>query len=758
MDEVDSILTKLKQNTLFKVVAAYAAIAFVIVQVASLVSDTFGLSQQFMQNLIWIFGLGFPFLAIVAWAASSRYGTLKILSLFLAILLTGYSSGSYIWVNNFMIPKINQAISTDDYVSAWTMVDRIDAYAPFFSNSDDINADISSLAFLDVKDSGVKVSWKPYDQSLSEGWRYLGISPLEEQMLPNGIIQLKLEKEGYDPYYLAANNPSMRFNNFPVDFGWKINPIELPRENTVPAGMILIPEGNFVPAITGQGLQEFYLSSFYIDKYEVTNKDYKEFIDAGGYDNFQYWVDMEFVKDGVSLTWEESKKLMVDSTNMTGPALWEVGTYLDGQENFPVTGISWYEALAFARFKGNILPPMFHWAKAAYPPEEIVAPVSPKLLTNSNFSGEGLIEVGQQGLGPYGTYDMTGNAREWVWNIFGGRGLTLGGAHSDPAYIASQTNPMPRFDRSSINGFRTIRLLNPRDMNPFGNDIESEPPPPPEYYKPISDEAFSIYAKNFEVSQRNLNPEVIYSDDSHPVWIKERIKIDVGYDSERMDIVIFRPKNNRIPAPAVLVYPGANYYRTPPEIDDIDPGEYGLDFIVKSGRALIWPALKGSMNRITDMNETFPPNDHYRSQFRKLLVNWTVDTHRTIDYLESRNEFDINNIYYLGMSYGSIATTHVMVFEPRIKASLLYVGGASPTLPPLYDGINIFPRLTTPTLMLNGKQDYIVPEAMALAMYNFLGTPEKDKRLVLYTSGHWPLPRNQMINESLAWLDKYSSN
>ena len=34
-----------------------------------------------------------------------------------------------------------------------------------------------------------------------------------------------------------------------------------------------------------------------------------------------------------------------------------------------------------------------------------------------------------QGSGAYGTYDMAGNAREWVWNIFGGRGLTLGGVH-----------------------------------------------------------------------------------------------------------------------------------------------------------------------------------------------------------------------------------------------------------------------------------------------------------------------------------------
>ena len=100
--EETSILDKLKQSTIFKVVAAYAAISFVIIQVASLVSDTFGLSQGFMQNMIWVFLVGFPFLAIVAWASSSRFSTFKILGIFLLVLVVGYGSGSYVWVNNFI--------------------------------------------------------------------------------------------------------------------------------------------------------------------------------------------------------------------------------------------------------------------------------------------------------------------------------------------------------------------------------------------------------------------------------------------------------------------------------------------------------------------------------------------------------------------------------------------------------------------------------------------------------------------------------
>ena len=50
-----------------------------------------------------------------------------------------------------------------------------------------------------------------------------------------------------------------------------------------------------------------------------------------------------------------------------------------------------------------------------------------------------------------------------------------------------------------------------------------------------------------------------------------------------------------------------------------------------------------------------------------------------------------------------------------------------------------------------------VPETAPKSMFNFVGTAEEDKRLVFYDSGHWPLPRNQMIKETLSWLDRYEN-
>ncbi len=750
MESSTSTLEKLKQSKVFKVVSGYAIVAFITVQIASLVSDSFGFGEEFMQNIIILFLIILPFIALVAWAASSKYGTFKILGISLFLLFTGYGTGSYIWVNNFMLPQVQDFISKDDNVAAWLTSSRINSFAPFFSTISGEDENISALASIRTQQDGVSVSWKAYGQV--DDWRFLGKTPLKPTRLPRGILKFKLEKEGYETTYFSSSNPSLKFYNSPFDPGWNLEPINLQPQGSVPNGMIYIQGGNFVPALTGSGVDPVFLHPFYIDKFEVTNKDYKEFLDAGGYSNSQYWVEMDFIKDGIALSFEEAKKMMVDSTGMTGPAGWEVGTYLQGTENYPVTGISWYEALAFARYKGNILPPMYHWAKAAFPPDEIVSPISPKLLKRANFSKEKITNVGQ-GEGAYGTFDMAGNAKEWVWNIFGGRGLTLGGAFDEPTYLASQTAPEPRMNRSLKNGFRTVRLINPRDLNPFGDPIETQAPRDLSYYKPMSEEVFNVYARSYQVSSSRPKHTEVYIDDSHPVWIKEKISLDVGYNNETMDVLIFKPKNSFGPSSPVIIHPGANYYTTPPEIDDVNPGEFSLDFLIKSGKTLVWPAWKGSLNR---MPENRSSNEDTLRQFRSQFIAWVDDTDKTLDYLETRSDIDSNNIFYLGMSYGALFNTHTLLFEDRYKGAILYVGGAFPTYPPLVDGINHLPRIKTPFLMLNGEQDYLVPKSAANFFFQSTGTPSEDKKIIFYDSGHWPLPRNQMIKETLSFIDQYT--
>src|SRR2546422_4895086 len=80
-----------------------------------------------------------------------------------------------------------------------------------------------------------------------------------------------------------------------------------------------------------------------MDRFEVTNREFKRFVDAGGYRRRDVW-DYPFVKDGRVISWEEAMARMTDRTGRTGPATWEAGDYATGQENHPVAGVSWYEA------------------------------------------------------------------------------------------------------------------------------------------------------------------------------------------------------------------------------------------------------------------------------------------------------------------------------------------------------------------------------------------------------------------------------
>ena len=178
-------------------------------------------------------------------------------------------------------------------MSAWIATNTVDSFAPFFSSTKRLNEEISTIANIRTEQDGVSIHWRPYLEKESTNWEYLGTSPDKEFRLPNGLIELKFEKEGYEPSFIVSGNPSIRFENFSASLGWSLEPIKLQNAGSIPNGMIYIPGGPFIPAITGQGVNEVYLSPFYIDQNEITNKQFKEFMNAGGYNNPQYWVDME---------------------------------------------------------------------------------------------------------------------------------------------------------------------------------------------------------------------------------------------------------------------------------------------------------------------------------------------------------------------------------------------------------------------------------------------------------------------------------
>ena len=87
---------------------------------------------------------------------------------------------------------------------------------------------------------------------------------------------------------------------------------------------------------------------------------------------------------------------------------------------------------------------------------------------------------------------------------------------------------------------------------------------------------------------------------------------------------------------------------------------------------------------------------------------------------------------------------------------MLYVAGLKfERRQPEVDPINFIRRVRIPTLMLNGRYDFFFPDETAqLPMFRLLGTPPDQKRYVLEEGSHF-VPRTRLIQETLAWLDKY---
>jgi dipeptidyl aminopeptidase/acylaminoacyl peptidase len=174
-----------------------------------------------------------------------------------------------------------------------------------------------------------------------------------------------------------------------------------------------------------------------------------------------------------------------------------------------------------------------------------------------------------------------------------------------------------------------------------------------------------------------------------------------------------------------------------------------VEFVIRSGRAVLFPIYQGTFER----NTAAPAGPNAS---RELMITWSKELGKSIDYLETRREIDRERIAYYGQSMGAVVGPVLTALEPRLKASILLGGGVENTREPAeVSPINFAPRVQTPTLMLTGRQDFSRPvETLQRPLFNLLGPPADRKRLALFDGGH--IPRLQdIIREILDWLDRY---
>lgn len=168
---------------------------------------------------------------------------------------------------------------------------------------------------------------------------------------------------------------------------------------------------------------------------------------------------------------------------------------------------------------------------------------------------------------------------------------------------------------------------------------------------------------------------------------------------------------------------------------------------------MIYPIYKGTYERGDGMESDVA---NMSNTWRDHVVMWVKDASRAIDYVESRPDLDRDKIAYYGYSWGAEMGGIVPAVEPRIKASVLALGGLDfqPSLPEV-DVVNFVSRVKQPVLMLNGRYDFYFPvESTQEPFYQMLGSKKDQKKHLVYDTSH-TLPRNELIKESTSWLDQY---
>ena len=694
---------------------------------------------------------------------------LLVLLMVIACISWGIFRGIKIkWAREIAIPAIDELVRDDKFSEAFLLAREAEKYIPQNQALKKLISEMARPYSIRTNPSGAKISYKEYSD-LNGEWIELGDSPVDCN-LARGKYRWMIEK----PRYVSLEFP--KIGNYIRRVAMNI---ELYKEVNSPLGMVMI-----------EYQSENLTGSYWIDKYEVTNEQYTKFVNTGGYQEQKYWKE-PFIKEGEILSFADAMDYFLDKSNRHGPATWEGGTFHEGEAEFPVSGISWYEAAAYASYAGKSLPTISHWFGAI--PNNNNSEELALIIPFSNFSGTNLYPVGASGaMGLSGVYDMAGNVREWCYNAVDdstGRRYILGGSWQDQSYMFNYKGPLSPWDRHETNGFRCVKY----DNENTELSAEMNAPVEPEFYqdftdvKPVSNkELESFIQQHYFYSSAKTDELKIHKEEvdeeSSRYWIKQKItyKAEYGDESERIIAYLFLPKWMKEPYQPVIFVPGANTFG----INSINrfSGFHFVDFMIKSSRAVLYPVYKGTYERRfpegapvlvpsgrTDYDSS---NESDLRENRQWVIQVAMDLRRSVDYLATRKELDMQKLTYCGFSWGACISPIMLTIEDRIKFAILFSGGFVPEFTntrPEVNPINFAPRVSCDVLMINGTNDLLIPfKTSQVPMFNMLGRlyegtdDEIYKKHMPYPCGHGAFfillidtPDTKVKEYVLKWMDNH---
>lgn len=817
LSSLRDLIDQLRRRHVFRVAAAYAVVGWLVIEVSSTVAPLLLLPEWIPRAIIVLVILGFPVALVLAWAyditpdgirpsdpppsppearedapapevalqkEDARYsakaypsrpawtGRRRLGVVTLGVIGMAAVAGSFVVLRGTgaerlptgdeLLARLSALADAGRFVEAFDLAQA--AVEEDESVPAALRARVTHHLTVTSDPSGARVrAWRFVPEEREGGapaqWRDLGVTPIRGLEMARGDYLLRVEREGDVPVERLASTEAQR-TSVPLEQVPEASiRVELLPEEAVHEGMVFVPGGPY--SVASRNLQGLLanLGDFFLDRYEVTNADFAGFVAAGGYAAPEHWSAL-FTDDRVQ---EPATVLegFVDRTDLPGPRNWSGQTPPAGEEDHPVTGITWYEAAAYCSFQNRRLPSFFEWEKAARNGEISThvgiqlpwGPLAPGQgnRLRANFSGVGTTPVDAHpfGISPYGAYDMAGNVKEWVSNpTETGRAVT-GGSWEDPVYLFPEVGSLNPFSTSSSLGFRCARLATddqaearPQDNEPLQVAVET-----PEY-QPVGDETFAGLLSHYTYDPRPAAGEVVERDESSG-WTRERILFD-GPDEEQVIGYLYTPTASRPPYQTVAFVPGSDTFFG---VSVPDATEWLLAPIIRSGRAVFAVVMEGMTER------PFPPGtqspEPHTARFRDQMVRHATELRMGLDYLETRDDIDTGALAYVGLSWGAGSRLTFAAVDDRYQAVIFIGGGIDervhPTLPEA-SNINFAPRIQAPTLLLNGREDEEHPWlTRALPLWNLLSEP---KELVLVEgAGHVP-PPHERVPVMLDFLDR----
>ena len=635
---------------------------------------------------------------------------------------TWYQSSSRAkWVEDVAVPEIARLIQEDRGLAALELYKQAERYAPASRSLIKVSDGVVTRPVEFVSSPpGATLYISDYTAAAGDDlsqWKPLGTTPLTVAQIPSwGYYRIRAVKPGH-------------LTTDAILGGEHALSIALPLAADAPAGMVWVPPMSNPSA-------EFNLPGYWLSRYEVTNMQFKRFVDAGGYQDARYWTE-PIVKEGRRLSLPDAAAEFRDRTGRPGPAAWELSAFPPGTEELPVTGVSWYEATAYAAYASESLPTLHEWDRAAS------ISFNSQIVMLSNFGAKGPAAAGsRRGMSPFGSFDMAGNAKEWTSTAVGHERYVLGGGWNDLPYAFSSSDARPPLTRDGAIGFRTIKRVEPPPagiFDPVPNDPQTRPPP-------ASDAEYRVYLGLHRYEPTALDSQTDRVVDG-PYWRRETISFRAPYGNERVLAHLFVPRDVPPPYQVVVVLGGGTIVDSLKRIEDFD---YPFEFIVRSGRVAVVPVLSGTLERGPSPRNLPPSLERERS------LRWSADIGRTLEYLDTRSDIDKERLSLYGISRGAVHAVRLLAVYPRFKVAVLSSGGLQ-VQPAEVNSWNFAPRVKTPVLMVNGRYDFLFPvETNQRPLFRALGTKEPDKRHVLFDGGHRNLvTRPDLIGEILDWLDRY---